>query len=58
MTTRMLIGAEPKAIKFKVIKPVFEPLTVKVTISSYFSNTRYTAPLQVFDALMWLPVTY
>ena len=54
MTTRMLFGAEPKAIKFKVIKPVFETLIVKDTISSYFSNTRYTDPQQVFDAFMWL----
>ena len=54
MTTRMLFGAESKAIKFKVIKPVFETLTVKDSISSYFSNTRYTDPQQVFDAFMWL----
>ena len=54
MTTRMLFGAEPKFIKFKVTKPVFETLTVKDSISSYFSNTRYTDPQQVFDAFHWL----
>ena len=56
MTTRKLFGAEekPKPIKFKVIKPVFEILTVRDEVSSYFSNNRYTDPQQVFDAFQWL----
>ena len=56
MTTRTLFGAEekPKPLKFKVIKPVFETLTVRDEVSSYFLNNRYTDPQQVFDAFQWL----
>ncbi len=43
----------PKPIKFKVIKPVFETLTVKDEVSRY-NNTRYTDPQQVYDAFRWL----
>jgi DNA repair protein RadC len=54
MTTKKLFGAKPKAVRFRVIKPVFETLTVKDGMSTYFTDDRYTDPQQVFDAFQWL----
>ena len=54
MTIQKLFGEQKKPIKFRVIKSVFETLTVKDGASSYFSNNRYTDPQQVFDAFRWL----
>jgi len=60
MTIQTLFGTEtittskPKPIKFKVIKPVYETLTVRDEVSIYFGRDRYTDPQQVFDAFRWL----
>ena len=59
MTIQTLFGQEtitqiPKPIKFKVIKPVYETLTVRDEAAVYNHNTRYTEPLQVFEAFRWL----
>jgi DNA repair protein RadC len=61
MTIQTLFGTEemttrkPKSIRFKTIRPVYETLTVKDEVSSYFNNgMRYTDPQQVHDAFKWL----
>jgi DNA repair protein RadC len=60
MTILSLFGTEDvmtqkhKPIRFKVIKPVYETLTVKDEISTYFGKTRYTDPVQIFDAFKWM----
>ena len=59
MTIHTLFGQEtitqiPKPIKFKVIKPVFETLTVRDEVSIYFGRDRYTDPQQIHAAFRWL----
>jgi DNA repair protein RadC len=60
MTINTLFGEEvtstskTKPIKFKVIKSVYETLTVRDEISVYFGKDRYTDPQQIHDAFKWL----
>ena len=60
MTINTLFGPEeihnkPKSIRFKVIKPVFETLTIKECITSYLSpGTRYTSPSQIHETFSFL----
>jgi DNA repair protein RadC len=61
MTINTLFGEEvtttskPKPIKFKVIKAVYETLTVRDAAACYFTNgMRYTDPLEVFTAFKWM----
>lgn len=44
-----------KSLKFKVIRAVYETLTVKEAILEYLQPlTRYTAPNQIFEAFRYL----
>jgi DNA repair protein RadC len=60
MTIQSLFGNEDvmtqkyKPIKFKVIKPVYETLTIRDEASIYFGKDRYTDPQQIFQAFRWL----
>lgn len=60
MTIDTLFGPEtitqkPKCIKFKVIKAVYETMTIKESISNYISpGTRYTSPEQIFQTFNFL----
>lgn len=60
MTIDTLFGTEevaskPRTVKFKMIKAVYETLTVKEDITNYLkTGTRFTAPRQVFDTFSFL----
>lgn len=60
MTIDTLFGPEtvtvkPKCIKFKVIKAVYETMTIRDNISNYISpGTRYTSPDQIFQTFKFL----
>lgn len=60
MTIDTLFGTEdviskPRTVKFKMIKAVYETLTVKEEITNYLkTGTRFTAPQQVFDTFRFL----
>lgn len=60
MTIETLFGTEevtnkPRSVKFKMIKAVYETLTVKEEITNYLkTGTRFTAPSQVFDTFSFL----
>lgn len=59
MTIQTLFGTEEikeiKPIRFRVIKSVYETLTVKDEVSRYYGNgARYTDPQQIFDAFRWM----
>ena len=60
MTIETLFGTEevtskPRTVKFKMIKAVYETLTVKEEITNYLkTGTRFTAPRQVFDTFSFL----
>lgn len=60
MTIETLFGTEevaskPRTVKFKMIKAVYETLTVKEEITNYLkAGTRFTAPSQVFDTFSFL----
>lgn len=60
MTIDTLFGTEevtskPRSVKFKMIKAVYETLTVKEEITNYLkTGTRFTAPSQVFDTFSFL----
>jgi DNA repair protein RadC len=60
MTINKLFGAEevttkPRSIKIKRIKAVFDTLTIKDEVSSYFPPTnRYSSPEQIFRMFSFL----
>jgi len=60
MTIETLFGTEevtskPRTVKFKMIKAVYETLTVNEEITNYLkTGTRFTAPRQVFDTFNFL----
>jgi len=60
MTIETLFGPEtftqkPKSIRFKVIKAVYETMTIRDTITNYISpGSRYTSPDQIFDTFQFL----
>jgi len=56
MNVETLFGSEKsKPIRFKIIKAVYETLTIREDISGYISTgDRYTAPSQVFDTFRFL----
>lgn len=60
MTIDTLFGPEtvtqkPKCIKFKVIKAVYETMTIRDSISNYLSpGSRYTSPEQIFQTFNFL----
>lgn len=60
MTVDTLFGAEetpnkPRSIRFKVIRPVFETMTVKENISAYIDpKARLTQPSQIWELFRWL----
>jgi len=60
MTIETLFGpeqvpAKPRSIKFKVIKPVYETLTVKEEITNYLPPcTRFTSPEQIHQVFSFL----
>jgi len=46
---------KPRSIKLKMIKAVYETLTVKDTITNYLKPcTRYTSPTQIFETFSFL----
>ena len=60
MTIQTLFGTEDimtkkhKPVRFKVVRPIFETLTIRDEISTYFGKTRYTDPEQIFNSFKWL----
>lgn len=60
MTIETLFGPEtvkqkPKSIRFKVIKAVYETMTIRDSITNYISpGSRYTSPDQIFDTFKFL----
>jgi DNA repair protein RadC len=49
------IPARPRAIKLKIIKAVFETMTIKEEVNHYLQPfTRYTTPEQVFNTFNFL----
>jgi DNA repair protein RadC len=60
MTIETLFGPEEiptkqRSIRFKVIKAVFETMTIKEEITNYLSpGTRYTSPEQIFETFKFL----
>jgi len=60
MTIETLFGPETvaqksKSIRFKVIKAVYETITIRDTITNYISpGSRYTSPDQIFDTFQFL----
>lgn len=60
MTIETLFGPEtvaqkPKSIRFKVIKAVYETITIRDSITNYISpGSRYTSPDQIFDTFKFL----
>jgi DNA repair protein RadC len=46
---------KPRSIKLKMIKAIYETMTVKENITDYLTpNTRYTSPLQIFQTFSFL----
>ena len=60
MTVDTIFGEEetpskPRSIRFKVIRPIFETMTVKENITSYINpKTRLTQPSQIWELFRWL----
>lgn len=60
MTIETLFGTEevtskPRTVKFKMIKAVYETLTVNEEITNYLkTGTRFTAPSQVYETFSFL----
>jgi DNA repair protein RadC len=60
MTIDTLFGPEeipskPKTIRFKVIKAVYETLTIREEVTVYLSpRQRYTSPEQIFETFKFL----
>ena len=49
------ITAKPRSIKLKMIKAVYENMTVRDNITDYLKPiTRYTSPSQIFDTFSFL----
>ncbi len=54
MTIKTLLG-DDTTITFRKIKAVFEPVTVHEDVTRYLPpDTRYTAPIQLFQAFQYL----
>lgn len=60
MTVDTIFGTEetpdkPRSIRFKVIRPVFETMIVKESITSYINpKARLTQPSQIWELFRWL----
>ena len=60
MTIQTLFGEEtitpnPKSIKFKTIKAIYETLTIKEEIGHYFEpGTRFASPAPIFNIFSFL----
>lgn len=49
------IVTKPRSIKLKMIKAVYENMTVRDSITDYLKpNTRYTSPTQIFETFSFL----
>lgn len=49
------VPAKIRSIKFRIIKPVFETLTVKENVAGYFDpKARLTQPSQIWELFRWL----
>jgi DNA repair protein RadC len=49
------IAIKPRSIKLRMIKAVYETMTVKDSITDYLKpNTRYTSPTQIFETFSFL----
>jgi DNA repair protein RadC len=49
------VPAKTRSIKFRTIRPVFETLTIKESVSEYFDpKARLTQPSQIWELFRWL----